>query len=502
MMSVVIDKKNPTPIYQQIVDNIVKLIDEGNVEVGEPLPSTRTMAQILGLDHSTVNRAYQELQVLGYVECAQGSYAWVRKKPELLSPSQGRESTIQWADISSDRSDFLYKTFLKYSPEYPAPRKSNGVINLSQLDLDSRLFPVEDFRQCMDQVLTAENQDVLGYGLCFGYPPLRETITNRLRNHGISISPNEILITNGAQQAFDLIFKLLTQPDKKVAIESPTYANILPLLKFYQVHVVEIPMQDDGLNLDFFERSMRSNPPCFVYTIPNSHNPTGISTPQKHREELLLLCKKYCVPIVEDGFEDEIKYFGKVMHPIKSMDDEDIVIYIGTVSKVLFPGIRIGWIAAHEKCIQRLTAIKRFTDISTNHVTQRALDQFFRMGYYDNHLRRLRRVFRKRMKVAVQAMKEHLPIDVSWTRPIGGYSIWIRLNCHVDEAKLKEIMLKHGVLVSHGSYYFYKKDRCEFFRVSIAKLNEEEIEQGITRLGLAVQDLKEKVVGYNVTGVA
>lgn len=501
MVPVVIDRKSPIPIYKQIVENIVRLVNEGAVDTGEPLPSTLTMAQLLELDRSTVYRAYKELQVLGYVICVDGSYARVIKNPEQKLSGRESGSKIDWAGISSDRSDFLYKTFLEYFPEYPTPTHSNDVINLSQLELDSRLFPVKDFRQCMDQVLSKEDHEALGYGSSFGYPPLRETIATRLRNHGISISMNELLVTNGAQQALQLILKLLVQPGKKVAVESPTYPNLHPMLRYYQVYVVEVPMRDDGLDLEFLERTMRSNPPCFVYTIPNFHNPTGITTSQNHREKLLSLCEKHCVPIVEDGYKDEIKYFSKVVHPIKSMDDQGVVIYLGTFSKVLFPGIRIGWIAADKECIHRLTAIKRFSDISTSHVVQGALSHFIRMGYYDMHLRRLHRIFRNRMRVVIQAMKEHFPVDVTWTRPVGGYTIWVRLNFRVEEAKLKEVMLKHGVLVSHGSYYFYQRYRSEYFRISIANLNEEEIKKGIERLGVALEDLREEVVGYDATGV-
>lgn len=493
MILVKLDRNSSTPLYKQVVRSIIQLIDEGSLGVGESLPSSRLMAQRLGLNRSTIYRAYQELLALGYIKSVPGSYTMVRKRPKPVPLDGDRMSTVLWNEKSAAQSELIYKTFLDYSPEYPLSADRDDVINLSQLDLDKSLFPVEDFRRCLNQVLTLNGPEALGYGSCFGYPPLRETIANRLRIHGISVSSDEVLITSGAQQALELLLKLFTRPGERIVVESPTYANLLPLLRFYQVRVEEIPMKSEGMDLDLLENWLDSHSACFVYTIPNFQNPTGITTPQNHRERLLSLCEKYDVLIVEDGFEEEMKYFGKVVLPIKSMDNQGIVIYIGTFSKVLFPGIRVGWIAADKECIQRLTAIKRFSDISTNHVVQVALDQFLQMGYYDLNLRRLHRIFRRRMQVAMRAMEEHIPEDVSWTSPSGGYTIWVRLNHRVEESLLREFLMNYGVLVSPGSYYFYQGSKGEYFRISIAALNEEMIEEGIGRLGLALRDLKKRV---------
>lgn len=493
MILIQIDKDISTPIYRQIIDRIVKLIEEGAILVGDPLPSTRELAEQLGVNRSTVYRAYQELYSMGHVESVPGSYTRIRKRPKITSLKEHHKGTFSWKEKSAPRSDLIYQTYLHYTPEYDSSKEDSGVINLSQLDLDAHLFPLDDFKRSMNQAFDLQGEKLLCYGSARGYKPLREAIANRLRMHGVSVIPEEILITNGAQQALELILKLLTEPGDKVIVESPTYANLLPLLRFYLVDVEEIPMREDGMDLDLLEQSLNSRIASVLYTIPNFQNPTGISTSQGHRERLLSICEKHDVPIVEDGFEEEMKYFGKVVLPIKSMDERKIVLYVGTFSKVLFPGIRIGWIAADEECVERLTAIKRFNDISTNHVVQVAMYHFLQMGYYDLNLRRLHRIFRNRMQIAIQAMESNLPEGVSWTRPMGGYTIWVRMHFCVDESLLKETSLNRGVLVSPGSYYFNTGDRGNYCRISIASLEEDEIGEGIHRLGLALKDLQEIV---------
>jgi GntR family transcriptional regulator/MocR family aminotransferase len=490
-----IDRDGAIPIYQQIINQIIKLIENDIMESGSKLPASRVLAKKMGIDRSTVYRAYQELNALGHTRSHPGSYTRVRKRPRVsINLPPAKKSIISWADKSNEASQKLFQFFLKFSPE-SAPGLPSNSINLSPLDLDHRIFPVEDFRRCINQILVNVGEKILSYGDHTGYLPLREDIARRLQIHGISISPDEILITNGAQQAIELIFRLFLKPGTKVMIESPTYANIIPLLRYYRADILGIPLKKDGLDLDYLRSQLKKEKPAFLYTIPNFQNPTGITTNQAHREKLLALCENQYLPIVEDGFEEEMKYFGKVVLPIKSMDQNKLVIYLGTFSKVLFPGIRVGWITADRECIRRLTAIKRFTDLSGSTFVQAAISTFLRNGYYDLHLKRMHRIFRKRMQVAFHALEKYFPKAVTWTRPEGGYTIWVNLPaCYADEESFKNSLLKFGVLVSPGEYYFHMKNNRQFFRISIASLNEDEIEEGICRLGKALDHFKLREV--------
>ena len=332
---------------------------------------------------------------------------------------------------------------------------------------------------------------LLGYGDRAGFAPLREYIARRLQSHGISVGADEILITNGAQQGIDLVLRMLASPGKAVAIESPTYIEIIPLLRFYGLKPLEVPVRQDGMDLKVLARIAESERPALLYTMPNFQNPTGISTTQSHRERLLSLCEKYRIPILEDGFEEEMKYFGRVILPIKSMDKNQLVIYCGTFSKVLFPGVRIGWLAAEKECIDRLIAMRRFSELSSSMVLQSAMYEFCQNGYYERHISKMHRVSRKRMQTALRALSQHIaPEWAEWNEPSGGYLLWLKLKpTPMPEVERENLFSRHGVKVLPGNYFFSSDTADSFLRLSISTLNEEEIKEGIRRLAGALKEL-------------
>jgi DNA-binding transcriptional MocR family regulator len=486
-MIIEIDRNLARPLYRQVIDKIKSLIDQGTLIPGSRLPASRRLARMLGVNRTTVYQAYEELQAQGYVQSRPGSYSIVRKRMrEAVYDPQAR-SRIRWDRASSSSACKVYEIFSRYSPERPAGLSAGmDPIDLASLDPDQRLHPVRDFRKCVDVTLEKKGAETLKYGPHQGYLPLRDYLAQRLRLHGVATSEREILITNGAQQAIDLVTRMLSRPGRSVVIETPTYANLLPLLGFNGAGVQGIPMREDGMDLDYLEEVLATKKVSFVYTMPNFQNPRGITTTHEHRERLLALCSRARVPIVEDGFEEDMKYFGKVDLPVKSIDHQNLVIYIGTFSKALFPGLRVGWITADADCIRRLLAIKRFSDLGSGSFVQAVLHAFCQFGYYEIHLRRLHRIYRKRMEAALKAMEEYMPRGVGWTRPLGGYTIWVRIPKKLTEEGFRQALYPFGVLASPGAYYFPRKRRSEFIRLSIASLNEAEIREGISRLGKAL----------------
>ena len=489
-----IDKKSKTPVFRQIFCQIKSFIENNNLIPGERLPSTRTLAEKLDVHRSTVYKAYEELWAMGYLESRPGSYTTVRKKPSCVTLAQkSPKGAIEWAQVASRASDTIFHAHLNMRARSMTENHSD-LIDFSTLDLDSRHFPVEDFRKCINRVLIDKGPELFKYGVFEGYRPLREYIAQRLRVHSISVTAEEILITNGAQNGFDLVMKLMASPGCRVLVESPTYALVLPIFDFYRTRVVGIPMEKTGINLRHLESELKKELSAFVYTIPNFQNPTGITMTQAHREELLWLCESYNVPIVEDAFEEEMKYFGKVPLPIKSMDRNQIVIYLGTFSKVLAPGIRIGWVAAEKECIARLAALKRFSDLSTSTPIQAALAEFCRQGGYDLHIKRMHRVYRKRMQIAIEAMKKYINHKrVIWKEPTGGYLLWFELkNSPIEEQLLYGHFLDNGVKVAIGNVFFPQKTKHRYIRLSISTLDEEEIIEGIRRVGRTISQITGK----------
>ena len=253
-------------------------------------------------------------------------------------------------------------------------------------------------------------------------------------------------------------------------------------------------MRDDGVDLEIIEKEFKKGLPAFFYTTPNFQNPTGVTTSQEHREKLIALFERYRVPIIEDAYEEEMKYFGKVPLPIKSMDINQIVIYIGSFSKILFPGIRLGWIVADIDCIKRLTILKRFSDLSTSLPEQAALAEFCKGGNYELHIKRIHKIYRKRMMFAVQNLQNKIKNkNASWIEPNGGFTIWMTLaNTNVTYSEIDKILHEHKIRVALGKDFFPHPEKNIFLRLSIATLNENEIVEGIDRLSKALEVIYKK----------
>jgi DNA-binding transcriptional MocR family regulator len=489
-----IERESKKALFRQIMDQIIDLVESGILKSGDRLPASRSMAESVGVDRSTVYKAYQELWARGYLESRPGAYSTIRKRARRATrTSKPQKGVIDWPARMTPASGDVYDSYIKEKTFFP---HSIGpeVINFVPLSPDSRLFPMEAFRKCMNHVLSWKGVELLKYGSPFGYEPLREFIAERMQLHGVSVDVHEIMISTGAQNGIELLLKLLVQPGSCVVFESPTYSRAVDIFRMASVKLIEVPMISDGMDLEALETLMNIESPALVYTIPNFHNPTGITTNQDHRERLLGICRQHGVPLVEDGFEEEMKYFGKAVLPIKSMDRGQVVIYLGTFSKVLFPGLRIGWIAADRTCIEHLFPIQRASILSGNLLDQAALDHFCRSGYYDLHIKRMHRVYRRRMLTALREMKACFRQKrISWTRPAGGYTIWIQLKgLSMSEADVVAHILHHGVMVLPGSTHFYGQPDGIYFRLSIAELDEAAIETGIKRLGSSLDQLYRK----------
>ena len=491
MILLKVDPGSPAPLYQQIIDGLVTLIGDGTLLVGSRVPATRVLARQLGVNRTTVYRAYQELWARGYLESRPGAYSTVRQRPPVaMRGSTNVTRLIDWDRAASFGSRAAFTNLARYGRPN-ATAKRDGAINFCDLSADRGLCPVDDLRRAIGHVMREQGSSILGYGDPAGYLPLRETIARRLRGHGIAVDADEVMITSGSQHAIELVLQLLTEPGDPIVVESPTYGAAIPLCRLHQIELVEVPMAASGMDLDALERELAIHRPKLVYTVPNFQNPTGITTDQGHRERLLALCESHRVPLVEDGFEEEMKYFGRAVLPIKSMDTKGGVIYLGTFSKVIFPGLRIGWISADSDCIRRLTAITRFAALSGSGLVQAAMARFIEQGSYETYLRRLHRAYRTRMHLLLRALHTHMPTHgVRWTEPAGGYTLWVSLEgAPVSEVDLVRILAEHGVLVVPGSLFYPNPPSQVAFRLSIANLAAAEIVEGARRLGQALAEV-------------
>jgi len=478
------------PLYQQIIQQIKAHITEGTLEPGDSLPSTRCLAESNGVSRSTVIHAYEELWAQGYLESQPGSNFSVRRIPRLSRKQPIKSALFDWTKQCNPLSEELHQTN-QLMKNNSLLSKGDGIIKMSGMGLDANLFPAELFRRTLNRVLAKRTQNLFNLGDPQGYLPLREFISDRLKLHDISVSSDEILITNGSQNSLNLLLSVLSSPGGDVIVENPTYFLLPPLLRHHRLNPLDVPMTESGMDLNILQQRLKEYKPRFLYTIPNFQNPTGITTSPSTRESLLMLCQKHRCPVIEDAFEEEMKYKGKIPQAIKTLDDHQLVIYLSSFSKVFFPGIRLGWIAADPNLIARLVSLKVYQDIGTNLPLQAALAEFGSAGHYDLHIRHLRRIYGQRMKLALKMLNETINInDVNWSEPHGGFLIWLTLrNSGRSEQDIFETFLKFGVRVLPGSPSFVKPQQERYFRISISNLSPEHISEGIKRISRTLNEI-------------
>jgi DNA-binding transcriptional MocR family regulator len=480
-----LDWKSPKPISLQLQEQLREFLESRALRVGERLPSTRHLANLLGIHRSTVASAYQELWAQGWIDQRPGSAPRVRARlTPIIEARSARKDHFDWANLATVQA----KKALVAHRGLSRNTTREGMINFASLHMDPRLFPTEEFRSCMSRAMKKGGTSLLTYGDRQGFRPLREFLARRMALHGVETSPQEILITNGSQQGLDLILRMLAQPGRAIAIESPTYSLFLPLLRMKGFKPIEIPHGSEGMDLSVLKTALEREHPSLIYTMPNFQNPTGISASQANREGLLELSHRHRVPILEDGFEEEMKYFGRAIPPIKAMDRHGLVAYCGSFSKVLFAGIRVGWIVAPEECIEQLLALRHFSEIMPTMIPHAALYEFCERGCYDLHISRLHRVYRKRMQVALKALRQHVdPAWAQWEEPKGGYLIWLNLKTPGRKKPDWEAHFEtEGVQVSPGNLYSPSQNHQAWIRLSISLLDEDQIENGILRLASAL----------------
>ncbi len=470
-----LDRDSATPVYRQIVGQIRAWIASGELSPGERLPPSRELAETLGVNRNTIASAYDELVKSGDVRShvGQGTFVAASASEFPRMPLQFRFSRA--VEAAADR---VQKP--PVASDHPDP------IDFASLVPDEDLFPVEPFRAVLDRVLRREGKTLLQYGPAAGHPPLRAYIAERIRERGVDAGAENVLIVNGSQQGLDLICRSLLDPGDRVAIESPTYTIFLPLLAQYRAQVEPIPMTERGIDLAALETVLERSRPKLVFTMPTFHNPTGITMDLASRRRLLELASRYGTPVVEDDFDSELRFDGKSLPPLKALDARGSVLHIGTFSKGLFPGLRLGFVVASEPVVATLGRSKLIADYHTSLLLQAAVLEFCREGHYDRHLKRLASIYRNKSRRLTEALERFFPEDVSWTRPEGGCAFWVTLPAPVSADVLLEESAREGVLFTPGSNFFLRGGGDRYLRLSISRVPLERIAEGIQRLGAIV----------------
>lgn len=351
----------------------------------------------------------------------------------------------------------------------------------------AEVFPVREFRESSTFVLEEAPQVALQYSSTEGFLPLRRYLAEKVGKYGIPAVPANILLTNGSQQALDLLGKVFISPGDTVLTEAPTYLGAVQAWNAYEPRFVTVPLDDDGMQVDKLPEILESEPVKFIYVLPNFHNPAGTTMSLERRQRLVEVAAKYKVFIVEDDPYGELRFEGEDIPPIISLHKEN-VIYLGTFSKTLAPGIRLGWIIAPEIVMDRLVQAKQGADLHTGTFVQMLAYDIASRGILKRHVEKIREVYRERRDVMLAAMDEHFPKDASWTHPQGGLFLWVRCPEWVDTTKLLERAIEERVAFVPG-FAFYPDGRGKnAMRLNFSAMPPEKIKEGIKRLGRVLRE--------------
>lgn len=345
-------------------------------------------------------------------------------------------------------------------------------------------FPVEVVQAAFDKVLVTNDRAALQYGPTEGYAPLRQWVADDLNAAGANVTADQILIVSGSQQALDLLGKVLIDKDSPILVEDPSYLGALQSFSLYQPKYVPIPTDDGGLVPEAITAELAEGA-RFLYALPNFQNPTGRTLNLERRKALVRQAAQFGVPIIEDDPYGELRYAGEPQPGLLALAGEcgATVIRLGTFSKVLAPGLRLGYIAAPRNIINKLVQAKQATDLHTPTLTQMAVYEVVKTGFLAEHLPRVREIYRVQGRCMLEAIEREFPASVSWTKPEGGMFIWVTLPEHIDSTKLLAQAVEQNVAFVPGGPFYAGTPRQNTLRLSFATVPEAKTREGIAILG-------------------
>jgi 2-aminoadipate transaminase len=355
-------------------------------------------------------------------------------------------------------------------------------------------FPVDIIKEIAQDVLTNHADKALQYGTTKGFTPLRLALARWMeKRYGIPMSKVEIMMVAGSQQALDLIGRVFINPGDIVVVEGPTYLAALQAFNYYEPEFISIPMDHDGMRVDLLEEKLeelqkQGKRIKFVYTVSTFQNPMGVTMSVERRKRLVELAKEYDFLIVEDNPYSELRYSGEPVPPIKHFDDEGRVIYLGTFSKILAPGFRLGWVAAHPHFIRKMEIAKQSIDLCANTLAQVIAWKYVEDGHLDKHIPEIIEFYRPRRDAILQALEEYMPEGVEWTRPDGGMFIWVTLPEGIDTKLMMEKAVAKGVAYVPGEAFFAHRDVKNTMRLNFTYVPEEKIREGVRRLAEVIRE--------------
>ena len=391
---------------------------------------------------------------------------------------------INWEHLFADRTEGMRASDIREILKVTA---MPDVISLAGGLPAPEVFPIEEFRRAFDSVLSQQGGVALQYSASEGYRPLREFLAQRLNRFGTRCTAENILITNGSQQALDLVSKVFLNPGDKVLVEKPSYLGAIQAFDSLQASYAIVPMDEDGMLTHDLDEILEREQPKLIYALPNFQNPSGRTMSLERREQLVQAANRHRVPIVEDDPYGELRYEGKDLPSLKSMDTEDLVIGLGTFSKILAPGLRLAWMVIPDDLYEMILLSKQPADLHTSTISQMATYEVCQDGFVDRHVETIRALYHQRRDVMLDALEACFPTTARWTKAEGGLFVWAELPDEIDTRELLVEAVAEKVAFVPGQSFHADRSGKNTMRLNFSNVPPARIEEGIARLGRAIE---------------
>jgi 2-aminoadipate transaminase len=472
------DGRSDLALPLRIRNAMMGQIASGSIPAGTRLPTIRTLAQILNVNPMTAAKGYKLLVEAGYAT-ARGSNGTVARLPDMpvqpLHADTGSKPRIGPAALSQRLFSLA---------------RAPGVIGFTTNYPDPAIADVRSFRECLVEAASDESNLWFRYDPAAGRDELRAELVPFLAQRSINAHMRDIIVTAGGQQALDLVVRSVVMPGDVVMVERPTYFGGLNVLRAARARIIDIPLEDDGPDIDILETVMRQHRPRLLYLNPTFHNPTGITTSLAKRQQILALAHQHGASILEDDHSPELRFSGKPVPSIKALaEPEDAVYYAAGFGKSFIPGIRLGMLLPPKRSSESVLALKATTDLQSTAVMQGALALYLQRGSYKKHMRSTIETYRGRQKSLLHALRANLPDDVKCSSPEGGLSLWLRFPTAGDVSNLYDLAAQHSVAFASGDSFFASNPDMRSLRMSFGLTADSELVEGAKRISAVIREL-------------
>jgi 2-aminoadipate transaminase len=501
MLPLHLQPESHIPLYVQLRDQLRSLVHSGELRTGDRIPASRELATQLGVHRTTVANAYAELESEGLIQghVGRGTYICGAPARQFTPPprTNGNGGSMRWESLFADERG--EDNLSRLMPDIPS-----DAIGFVTARPSEEFFPVEEFRRCCNSVLRDSGRRVLQLGSSDGYAPLKSVLIEMFRGEGLTVRDEELLITDGCQQAIDLLCKAFLRPGDSVALENPAYPGALAIFAGARVRTLAVGVETDGgrtghvgLDVNALESVLMQNRVKFIFVTPDFHNPTGTALPVAARRRLLEVAAHFQAPIIEDSIYGRLRLRGAAEPSLKSLDRSGNVIQIDSFSKIAFPGVRVGWCIGPKSAIERLRLVKQSTDLHTDQLAQATLAEFVKRGYLARHVAKIKKAYRGRMEALEAALAKHMPEGTTWTHPDGGMSLWVTLPAGFDAGELLIHARERGVHYVPGRHFYFQNPEPNTLRLGFAGVDEKRIAKGVETLSEILKiELRKRQRGF------